>query len=70
MVAVDFTPRLEEIKELIAKGASLNVMTRRMGLRHDQALRGFLRRNYPELYAAALENGKKNSSAPLKRKLV
>lgn len=69
-MAIDFSPLLPRIADVVERGASINVMVRALKLKQDQSVRGWLKKNAPSVYAQALENGKLNKATPsIKRPL-
>lgn len=69
-MAIDFSPLLPQISDVIARGASINVMVRALRLRQYQSVRSWLKQHAPTVYAQALENGKLNKATPaIKRPL-
>ena len=70
MKKLTYEDRIELIKELIANGASIPVLCRRLKLKQSMSMRRWLQETHAELFNHAMDNGRSNQKAPAKGRLL
>jgi hypothetical protein len=70
MKKITYDDKLEVIKALIANGASIPVVCRRLKLKQTMSMRRWLQETHADLFNHAMDNGKLNQKAPAKGRLL